>query len=267
MKRCVDFTKADDLLATHFAKLKSLKRGVLLLDYDGTLAPFVVDRLKAYADPDVHEALDQLVRTRRTDVAIISGRPVEEVRHLLGLSQPVELWGSHGREQLSVDGQLMRLPPTEKERSIMQAAAAKVKPLVEDDKLELKTGSIAVHWRGAEETKRVALEAAVRKAWEPFARDDGFELTEFDGGLELRLGGRNKGDVVNDILSRYTNGDLAVAYLGDDMTDEDAFAALRGKGLTVLVRSEPRETNAIVQLRSHRDVAHFLTRWIDAISG
>ena len=58
--------------------------------------------------------------------------------------------------------------------------------------------------------------------------------------------------------------DVAAAYLGDDATDEEAFATLGGRGLTVLVRPEFRATTAQVWLRPPDELFDFLDRWIEA---
>lgn len=93
----------------------------------------------------------------------------------------------------------------------------------------------------------------------------GLELLEFDGGVELRVSGRNKGSVVREVLAEEPT-DAAVAYLGDDWTDEDAFRALRGRGLGVLVRDELRPTAAELWIRPPHQLVEFLDRWRAALS-
>lgn len=85
----------------------------------------------------------------------------------------------------------------------------------------------------------------------------------FDGGIEITIGARDKGDAVRTILSEIGT-DSAVAYLGDDTTDEAAFAALKGRGLNVLVRDEYRRTLADVWIRPPDEVAAFLSSWVSA---
>jgi trehalose-phosphatase len=88
-------------------------------------------------------------------------------------------------------------------------------------------------------------------------------LHEFDGGLELRLPGITKGDVVRTVLDE-SHDEAVSAYLGDDTTDEDAFEAIAGRGLSVLVRPELRPTKAELWLKPPDELFSFLRRWLDS---
>jgi trehalose-phosphatase len=85
----------------------------------------------------------------------------------------------------------------------------------------------------------------------------------FDGGVELRVPGRDKGTVVNAVLDEIA-GTVAAAYLGDDQTDEDAFRALGDRGLKVLVRPEMRASEADLWLEPPDELLNFLDQWIEA---
>ena len=110
-----------------------------------------------------------------------------------------------------------------------------------------------------------ALARDARKTWQSFAAGTALELHGFDGGLEIRPGGHDKGDAVRTVLGEMPS-DTVAAYLGDDVTDEDAFTALDGRGLTVLVRGELRTTAAEVWLTPPSDLVAFLERWERATS-
>jgi trehalose-phosphatase len=83
---------------------------------------------------------------------------------------------------------------------------------------------------------------------------------DFDGGIELRVPGRHKGFVVDAVLSEMGR-ETAAAYLGDDSTDEDAFKAIRGRGIGVLVRPQYRATAADFWLKPPEELLEFLERW------
>ena len=104
----------------------------------------------------------------------------------------------------------------------------------------------------------------VLSEWEKYSVEQNVFVKEFDGGIELRATGRNKGFAVNSILAELNTG-IVVAYMGDDYTDEDAFQALKGKGCCVLVRSELRETAADLWLQPPEELLWFLSKWNDCL--
>src|SRR5581483_6616049 len=132
--------------------------------------------------------------------------------------------------------------------------------------IEMKPGGVAVHWRGLNAEDVEQIRSKVLERWMPLLAEYPLNLQEFDGGLELRIPGMNKGRAVTTILSE-TDASAALAYLGDDVTDEDAFQVLKGKGLTALVRNEFRSTNADIWLRPPEELVQFLQEWVRACGG
>jgi trehalose-phosphatase len=133
-----------------------------------------------------------------------------------------------------------------------------------DFQAEFKPGGIAVHWRGLPENEIRRIQASLLEGWALIARDPRLKLLDFDGGLELRVARPTKGDAVTAVLEE-AGLETEVAFLGDDLTDEDAFAVLAGRGLTVLVRPEYRNTKADFWLRPPLELIDFLARWRDAV--
>jgi trehalose 6-phosphate phosphatase len=235
---------------------------LLLLDYDGTLAPFRVNRFDARPWAGVRELLSRIQRQGRTRMVVVTGRPAGEIAPLLGLEPALEVWGLHGAERLYPDG-----------RRELEAAAPETRQKLEElrellrrDSLgglfEDKPNAVVMHWRGASPHKARSIEERTRRLFEPLAQMDGLGLLEFEAGLELRAG-RDKGGAAEAIL-READGNAPVAYLGDDLTDEAAFRAVKragSRGLSVLVRRAWRETVADVWLRPPVELRAFLDRW------
>jgi trehalose-phosphatase len=181
---------------------------------------------------------------------------------MLGLEQPLEVWGLHGAERLYPDGR----------RELEQAPAAtrarleEVREGLRRDSLgglfEDKANGVVMHWRGVSRKKAELIEQRTRALLEPLAQMEGLALLEFEAGLELRVG-RNKGGAVEAILAE-TDADAPAAYLGDDLSDETAFRAMKGRGLSALVRREWRETAAEIWLRPPVEVKVFLEKWAEA---
>jgi trehalose-phosphatase len=107
------------------------------------------------------------------------------------------------------------------------------------------------------------MEAKIRKLFASAIEEHGLHLLPFDGGLELRARGKNKGDAVSTILKE-SGSEVAAAYLGDDQTDENAFRAIKGRGVAILVRADPRPTVADIWLRPPEELGRFLRDWLIA---
>jgi trehalose-phosphatase len=235
----------------------------LLLDYDGTLAPFCLNRQHALPYPGMTELLQEIIVNGRTRVVIVTGRNAHEVIPLLAIRPSLEIWGCHGLERLRPDG--TRETPRVEER-VMHALADADRWLRYQglhNRAEFKTGAVAIHWRGLDEATAAEIRSQVLLGWFPIAQRTPMELLEFDGGIEMRMPGRDKGDAIRTILDEI-GPKVPVAYLGDDLTDERAFLALGTLGLSVLVRPEWRETAAALWIRPPEGLREFLMRWVQA---
>lgn len=248
-------------LADFFQRLRSASQRLLLLDYDGTLAPHCVHPQDALPYPGVREALDTLMKNQRTRIVIISGRWTVDLPPLLGLKSMPEIWGSHGWEQLKPNG----------EYSVARITDAALQDLVEADdwsheiealgaRCELKPGGLAIHWRGLTPAQIADVRAKIYEMWSLQQLHKNLVWHDFDGGIELRAPGRNKGMVVESLLAQ-TDAQTAAAYLGDDLTDEDAFKVIHGRGIGILVRPAFRPTAADFWLKPPRELLEFLWQW------
>lgn len=246
-------------LARFFARLRSARERVLLLDYDGTLAPFHVDPRLALPYPNVSNVLRRVAAIPGTRIVIVSGRRIEDLRAPLAMVPHTEVWASHGWEWVS-RGAVDRHTPSSLAREALARARAAVLPLlVPGTRLETKLASVALHWRGMPARAAARIHAAALEAWEAVSEAE-LVLLPFDNGLEIRARGHDKGDAVRAALAT-AGEDAACAYLGDDFTDEDAFRAIRPRGLGVLVREQPRKTDADLWLARPHEVTTFLERW------
>jgi trehalose-phosphatase len=242
--------------------LRYAKRWLLLLDYDGTLAPFHVDRMKALPYEGVVDRLEPILALPHGRVVVISGRQIEDLKHLLRLRHPVEIWGSHGREHLLHDGQYRLLDLTADERRVVDALTAGMRELGFEGQLELKPAAVAVHWRGLPEEEQKRLNESAEKLFAESKPPETLEMMPFESGVELRSRSRTKGQVVAEILAEET-GEIPAAFLGDDWTDEDGFAEIRGRGLGVLVRPEVRDSCADYFLTPPEELLRFLEEWLE----
>jgi trehalose 6-phosphate phosphatase len=249
-----------------FRSFVRAKQPTLLLDYDGTLAPFREQRNQAVPYDGVAEALDEILSQTSTRVVVVSGRAARQIPLLLGMRLALEIWGSHGMERLMPDGEYLVQEPSPRIAAAFNRAADQLEARGLCDRMEMKPGSLAVHWRGLDAD--VAGEACTTalRIIQPIAFSDGLAVVHFDGGIEMRVRTPNKGDVIKAILKEQ-RADDPIAYLGDDVTDEDAFRALDPRGLTILVRQEYRATSARHWISPPEELMAFLERWLRACGG
>ncbi|MDF1536007.1 MAG: trehalose-phosphatase [bacterium] len=246
--------------------LKAARSKVLFLDYDGTLAPFRENRREATPYPGVREILEKILESGVCRVVLISGRWTKDLPPLLGLKKLPEIWGSHGLERLFPNGRYEVAALSEEEIRGLAEADGLITEAGLGRHSEQKPGCRALHWRGLDKNARDRLISRIEEKLAPLARKTGLVLKEFDGGLELRAPGRDKGDAVQTVLTEEGPG-AACAYLGDDLTDEDAFKALGGRGLGILVREQWRPTAASAWLQPPWELIRFLERWAEVCTG
>ncbi len=237
------------------------KRRLLMLDYDGTLSPFVADRANAYPYPGIGRLLGRIISISLNTVVIISGRNALEVKKLLGLRVPVEIWGGHGMERLLPSGRLIQVPIGEESKDIFNRVENWAKRHGLEGSMEEKHGSIAFHVRGLGRKKAETILEETTEYLEDVSEDTNLEVDAFDGGVELRTVGIDKGTVVDKLLQSFED-DVICSYYGDDFTDEDAFKALNGRGVSFLVRSELRQTHADVWIIPPDELKRCLSRYI-----
>ena len=252
---------SNPLLESFFSQFDGKNRPCLILDYDGTLAPFKVKRLEATPYPEVKKALQNIVKNKHTQISIVSGRNALEVKTLLDITPSPEIWGCHGWEHLCKDGVLKVAPLPTNVSHGLEIARFSAENTPYGEFIEWKGTSIAVHWRGCSTTLKKSLETEFKAQWEKLTKSHSLELIHFDGGYELRPLGFNKYDAVKTILED-RQGKGPVAYLGDDITDEDAFAAMKDVGLSVLVKNENKESLSDIQLKPPGELLDFLNLWI-----
>lgn len=242
-------------------RLSEAQRGVLVLDYDGTLAPFVEEPTRAVPYPSLVPPLQALARDPQTRLVIVSGRSIDSLRPLLPLNPLPELWGTHGFERLRPDGSYQTQRNSSQLAKVLDCLEQEFSQEGWLDRCEKKPASFAFHWRGEDPDSQKIHEAKARQIFQKWEGKEGFALFPFNGGIELRLAACTKGRAMQALLDE-EEPHVPFAYLGDDHTDEDAFRVLRGRGLPLLVASEERSTAAAGRLSSTAEVESFLQNWL-----
>jgi trehalose 6-phosphate phosphatase len=232
---------------------------LLVLDYDGTLAPFRVNRMEALPLPGVLEDLRSIRDSGRTQLAIITGRPLRELIQLIG-DLHVPMSGSHGFEFLAPYGSIDSGELTDGQVARFVRAEREAREIAPDARVERKPASVGLHTRGMPEARAAELQERVTEAWTRDAAAVGMECRRFSGGVELRISSVHKGKALERLLESRGDDALTV-YIGDDETDEDAFAALPDSGVGIKVGPSGVTTRAAGRLDDPEAVKGLLRTW------
>ena len=231
---------------------------LVALDFDGVLAPIVQDPSTSRPLPGSATAVRALADLPATTVAMLSGRALHDLRTVSGFAAPVRLVGSHGGE---FDDGALEL--TDAQRDLKDQLSAAVRQVVDGEpaaRLENKPAAIVVHVRGAEPAVAERILDAVRTG--P-AQLPGVESTEGKAVLEMAVVQVSKGAAIDTLRGRL--GADAVLFVGDDVTDETAFARLRPGDVGVKVGDG--DTAAEYRVSSPDDVTELLEVLLAARKG
>jgi len=238
---------------------QSAGRGLaVFLDYDGTLTPIVERPEAAVLSEDTRAVLRALAR--RCPLSIVSGRDLADVRSRVGIPE-LYYAGSHG---FDIEG-----PGVRHEHPLALAGALKLRDAGEEIargtlgidgvQLEVKRFAFAVHYRRVREAQVAAVRGAVERA---LGRHSGLRLSEGKKVLDLQPDiPWDKGRAVLWLLQalQLDREDVLPLYIGDDLTDEDAFRAIADRGFGIAVQENPRRTAARFTLRNPGEVQTFLS--------
>lgn len=238
-------------------------RLAVFLDYDGTLTPIVSRPELAVMSDEMRAIVTDLAG--RCTVGIISGRDRRDVERLVGIGDLVYA-GSHGFDIGGPDGLAVHYDEGAAFLPVMVELADCVEARigdVEGSLVERKKYSIAVHYRLVAESEVPAIEAAVdavlaEPAFARIRKTHGKMVFDLQPSIDW-----HKGKAVEWVLRALDldRDDVLPMFFGDDLTDEDAFAALVGRGIGIVVVSDSRrDSGADFSVPEVADVGRLLHR-------
>lgn len=259
--RAPSVSPADDSLETRIDEIARTPLLLLASDFDGTIAPIVADPASAEADRESLVALRALAAMPQTHVAIVSGRALSDLARRTREMEEAHLVGSHGSEY-EVG---FATPISPEAAELHKRLAQSLRALAARDAgmtLEEKPASLAFHYRNAAEQSADRIVAEIEAG--P-ARWPGVHVRRGKKVIELSVVETNKGMALKRI--RQQVGATAVVFIGDDITDEDAFQTLSGPDISIKVgegetaaRHRVRDTTAVARLLAR--LAERRAEWI-----
>lgn len=234
------------------------KEWAVFLDYDGTLTPIVERPELAVLSAETRRCVEELASL--CPVAVISGRDLRDVRNLVGL-EGIYYAGSHGFEMEGPAGKHFSLCQGDEFLPLLDEIEAQLRARVAEiagAEIERKKFSIAVHYRRVSPPQAPEVERVVDEelALRPRLRKT-LGKKVFD--LQPRIDW-HKGKALGHLLKALDldRPDVLPLFLGDDLTDEDAFRAIGDRGIGIVVRDSVRPTAAHYALESAEEVRRFL---------
>ncbi|MFW0794088.1 trehalose-phosphatase [Gordonia sp. CPCC 205515] len=227
------------------------ERLLVASDYDGCISPIVSRPEDAVPNPASITAIEELGGLRDTAVAVVSGRELAVLSELSGLTPPVTLVGSHGSEFDT--GFVIEITP--ERQALLNRIIDELRSIAADypgAMVETKPASTTLHVRNVTGDAEAALER-VRSGPASWS---GVEVTEGKSIIELAVIDTSKGHALDILRDRTDSG--AVIYLGDDVTDEKAFAHLRPESGDVGIKVGSGDTAAQFRVGDPDDVASVL---------
>jgi trehalose 6-phosphate phosphatase len=236
-------------------------RWALLLDVDGTLLEFADDPLAVEVSAPLLDLLHGLYRALDGALALVSGRGLNDLDRLFSHPRWAAI-GLHGLQLRHADGSFRRIDVAPEQQQRMRDAARSLAARFDGVQVEDKEWAIALHClRGSEQLSDLQTAAG-----ELLLDLPGYELQPGRRVLEFKPAGMDKGRAVQELLGRGTFVRRMPVYLGDDLTDEHAFAVINQQnGISVRVGSRD-PTLAHFTLPGPAETSIWLNRVLEALN-
>lgn len=225
----------------------------MFMDFDGTLSPIVDEPSDAILSPDIKLWLRKLSQKKNIKVGIVTGRSLKDIRKKIGLKKVVYA-ANHGME-IFYNGKYLLRKGRSYRKSLKMLTDELLNSLLDISGVivENKGLAVAVHFRKVNVRSRASLKKIVKKLTAPYTKKYNLGLT--DGKMILEIRPKkiwNKGNAVMWIWKKLAPTHTPV-YIGDDVTDEDAFKALRPHGFTIRI-GKKKKSHAEYFIKSVKDI-------------
>lgn len=244
----------------------------LFLDYDGTLTPIVNTPDRANLSVSAKKLLKNLAGVSCVKLVIVSGRSLHDIKRMVGLKGIIYV-GNHGLE-IDAPGFKFISPVSPRIKAVIQNISSDLKNRLSGINgiiTEDKGLTLSIHYRLAAKANLIKMRTVLKETIEPCFGGKKIKINKGKKVFEIKPSIKwNKGHAVLWLLKkmhvRYGKKNVLPIYIGDDITDEDAFREIKNKGLSIFV-GRPKESHAQYYLRNHNEVQGFLRRILERCGG
>ncbi len=251
-----------DELETIFKSIKEFDYILLFLDYDGTLINFERRPQDVKTPQQVKQLLTQLSKKQKVSIFIITGRRLEEIENLVNING-INYAALHGLIVEFSDGTKRNWNPSKYDRKLIGNIVKDAQIIFKNESgvlIEDKGYTVAFHYRMVPKDKKNELIELFLDLVRKIDQSKKFDVLKGAEVIEIRPSNWNKGKFVEFILEDFSSNDNVLPiYIGDDVTDEDAFSILCNKGITIFVKNNvSRVTKARYWVDNPEKVLEFL---------
>ncbi|HDM37784.1 MAG TPA: trehalose-phosphatase [Candidatus Omnitrophica bacterium] len=255
-------------------KIVKHKDLLLLSDFDGTLSKIVKHPHQARLSKAIKTSLRKIKQLPCVSLGVISGRPLKNIKKIIGL-RDIYYVGNHGFELAYIDKKgkeyLFIHPRLKKALFILRQIKMRLSHQLKNIEgviVEDKHYTLSIHYRMVDKGDLKGLRQIFIDTIKPYVDSEKVKVTSGKKVYEVRPSIKwHKGQAVKRIKEFLKKRDLVTIYLGDDITDEDAFEVLNKDDLGIYVgRRKKRGSSANYRLKDVEAVRVFLNRLYEVIT-
>jgi len=254
------FLERPEITSVFFDQIRKTGKSVLIADYEGTLTSCSIKGSGYTPYGGISQKLERL-SSLGCRIVLLSKGKVCKVCEKFDNSLPLEIWGLYGAEKRDPQGKVTYNGPDPSQEEGLVKAFELAREILEEENLELNPLSVKAFFHKSSPGNTVDLLRELENSWIHLVPLHGLRLLTYEGHMEILARGFDKGSALREILSN-TGMDIPCCYLGKDITDEEPFNFLWGRGLTALVNKDHHETSAHIWLQPPEDLFKFLDDWI-----
>lgn len=245
-----------------FDQIRHHGKSILISDYEGTLASFSEEKDQDFPLVRTIERLERLL-SLGCRIVIFSDMAASRTRELLGIKSGLEIWGSCGTERINVNGDITSPRINLRQAEGLHQAKEKALEITSPERVSSSASFVTVTKENMGETEKGQACAELEQLWQGL--ETMYDLKKFssDNCTSLIARGFDKASMVREIIDPLQS--WSCCYLGNDLSDEEAFNTVWGRGISARVNRNYRESAAQIWLSPPGELHLFLDQWIWAL--